>query len=105
MAATELWIATFDTHTATRARKPDSQPRRSHDAGRLLPRRRCSRGPSGTPPTEDSPSWRSFRYPTEETDAPFRGTALDTIKKALDYEIAFTNAVGNPYGTRGKASS
>ena len=97
MAATELWIATLDTQYRDEARK-----RMNNLAGRMTP--------AGYFRADDAtrPFWHAadaglpivalVRYLDEESDPPFRGTALDTIKKALDYEIAVTNAVGNPYG-------
>jgi hypothetical protein len=38
------------------------------------------------------------RYLTKEKDDAMRTTALNTIKKALDYNLAVTNKVSNPFG-------
>jgi MYXO-CTERM domain-containing protein len=97
MAATELWIATGDTQYQGEARK-----RMNNLAGRMTP--------AGYFRADDAtrPFWHAadaglpivalVRYLDQETDATSRATALATIKKALDYELTVTGAVGNPYG-------
>jgi glycosyl hydrolase family 9/cellulase-like Ig domain-containing protein len=97
MAATELWIATHDVQYRDEARK-----RMNNLAARMTPvgyfRADDAKRPFWHAADAGLPIVALVRYLDEESDAPFRGTALDTIKKALDYEIAVTNAVGNPYG-------
>jgi hypothetical protein len=97
MAGTELWIATDDVQYRDEARR-----RMANLAGRMTP--------AGYFRADDSmrPFWHAadaglpivalVRYLDKETDASSRATALDTIKKALDYELAVTDKVPNPYG-------
>ncbi len=97
MAGTELWITTDDAMYRDEARK-----RMANLAGRMTP--------AGYFRADDAmrPFWHAadaglpivalVRYLDKETDPARRATALDTIKKALDYELAVTDNVSNPYG-------
>jgi MYXO-CTERM domain-containing protein len=97
MAASELWIATGEESYRDEARK-----RMTNLSGRMTP--------GGYFRADDStrPFWHAadaglpvvalVRYLDQETDAGHRSTALATIKQALDYELAVTNEVSNPYG-------
>jgi hypothetical protein len=38
------------------------------------------------------------RYLDKEKDSRYRDTALTTIRKSLDYQLAVTGSVSNPYG-------
>jgi hypothetical protein len=97
MAASELWIATGDTTYRDEARK-----RANNLASRMTPagyfRADDGKRPFWHAADAGLPIVALVRYLDKETDASLRGAALDTIKKALDYELAVTNEVGNPYG-------
>lgn len=97
MAATELWIATGDASYGTEARK-----RANNLAGRMTTQG-WFRSDDGSRPywhgvDAGLPVVALVRYLDKETDAASRTTALSTIKKALDYELAVTNRVANPFG-------
>ena len=96
-AATELWIATNDNLYRDEARK------RAQNLSKRM-------SPSGYFIANDAnrPYWHASdaglpvvalsRYLTKEKDEAMRTTALNTIKKALDYNLAVTNKVSNPFG-------
>ncbi|MCO5946348.1 glycoside hydrolase family 9 protein [Mucilaginibacter flavidus] len=97
MAATELWIATNDNLYRDEARK------RAQNLSKRM-------SPDGYFIANDAnrPYWHASdaglpvvalsRYLTKEKDEAMRTTALNTIKKALDYNLAVTNKVSNPFG-------
>jgi len=97
MAATELWIATDSTLYRDEARK------RAHNLTKRMT-------PEGYFISNDTnrPYWHASdaglpvvalaRYLTKEKDAAMRKAALTTIKKALDYNLAVTKEVSNPFG-------
>jgi hypothetical protein len=97
MAAAELWIATGKSMYQAEARKR---------AGNLYTRL----SPAGYFIANDAnrPFWHAAdaglpimalaRYLTIETDTAYRGLALSTIKKAIDYNLAVTHEVANPFG-------
>ncbi len=97
MAATELWIATDSTLYRDEARK------RAHNLTKRMT-------PEGYFIANDAnrPYWHASdaglpvvalsRYLTKEKDEVRRAEALFTIKKALDYNLAVTNKVSNPFG-------
>jgi hypothetical protein len=97
MAATELWIATGDSLYRDEARK------RAHN----LTKRMTAEG-YFIANDANRPYWHASdaglpvvalsRYLKKEKDAALRTEALGTIKKALDYNIAVTNKVSNPFG-------
>jgi len=96
-AATELWIATNDNLYRDEARK------RAQNLSKRM-------SPSGYFIANDAnrPYWHASdaglpvvafsRYLTKEKDETMRTTSLKTIKKALDYNLAVTNKVSNPFG-------
>lgn len=97
MAATELWITTGKTIYQTEARKrADNLRRRLSAAGYFIAN------------DADRPFWHAAdaglpimalaRYLSVEKDNAFRKNALQTIKKAIDYNLAVTHAVVNPFG-------
>ena len=97
MAANELWIATNEPQYRDEARK-----RAKNLSNRL--------SPSGYFIANDAnrPYWHASdaglpiialsRYLKKENDPALREVALGTIKKSLDYELAVTNKVSNPFG-------
>jgi len=96
-AATELWIATDEPLYRDEARK------RAQNLNKRM-------SPEGYFIANDanSPYWHASdaglpvvalsRYLTKEKDAALREAVLTTIKKALDYNLAVTNKVSNPFG-------
>lgn len=97
MAATELWIATDSALYRDEARK------RAQNLNKRMTAEGYFISNDG-----DRPFWHAAdaglpvvalsRYLTKEKDARLRTEALTTIKKALDYNIAITNKVSNPFG-------
>ncbi|MDH7460436.1 glycoside hydrolase family 9 protein [Chitinophagaceae bacterium 26-R-25] len=97
MAATELWITTNEDIYKKEARK-----RAKNISNRLTPQ--------GYFVADDGmrPFWHASdagmpvvalsRYLAKETDASLRNGALQTIQKALDYNLHVTNEVSNPFG-------
>lgn len=97
MAATELWIATNDTFYKEEARKwahklenriTDNGWFRSNDGNR----------PFWHAADAGLPIVALTRYLKKETDTNERTAATNVMKKALDYNIAVTNKVSNPFG-------
>lgn len=97
MAATELWIATNDNFYKEEARKwAHNLENRMTDKGWFRSN------------DENRPFWHAAdaglpvvaltRYLKKETDKNEKTAATNTIKKALDYNIAVTNNVENPFG-------
>ena len=97
MAASELWIATGKTLYCDEARR-----RAKNLAGRMT-----SDG-YFLANNVNRPFWHAAdaglpvialaRYLDVEKDPDFRKTALETIKKALDYNLRITVEVSNPFG-------
>jgi hypothetical protein len=97
MAATELWITTDSVLYQTEARK-----RAANLARRLTP--------AGYFIADDTnrPFWHASdaglpvialcRYLQKENDPAHRALAINTIKKALNYNLTVTNNVSNPFG-------
>jgi len=97
MAASELWIATDKTLYRDEARK-----RARTLIQRLAPRGFFMTNDAGRPfwhaADAGLPIIALARYLDKEKDAALRTEALSAIKKALDYNLAVTNAVTNPFG-------
>jgi hypothetical protein len=97
MAATELWIATSDDLYRDEARKrADNLSKRMSTAGYFIA------NDAGRPYWHASdaglPVVALSRYLDMEKDETHRAVALKTIKQALDYNLAVTNKVSNPFG-------
>ncbi len=97
MAATELWVATDKAVYREEARK-----RAKNLAGRMTPKGYFIADDSNRPFWHASdaglPVVALARYLAKENDPASRATALDTIKKALDYYLRVTTNVSNPFG-------
>jgi hypothetical protein len=97
MAATELWITTNDNQYRDQARKRAANLiRRMTKAGYFI-------ADDGSRPywhASDAglPVIALTRYLHKETDPAYRAKALNTIRKALDYELNITADVSNPFG-------
>ena len=97
LAATELWIATDEPLYQQEARKR---------AGNL--KNRMSAAGYFIADDKDRPFWHAAdaglpiialaRYLDKEDDSIQRTSALEVIKKALDYNLSVTNNVSNPFG-------
>ena len=97
MAATELWIATDNSLYRDEARK------RAHHLQSRISSRGYFIADEG-----DRPFWHAAdaglpvialtRYLKKETDQKERTKALETIKKALVYNLSVTDNVSNPFG-------
>lgn len=97
MAATELWIATDSTLYRDEARK-----RAQNIEKRMSPDGYFYANDSGRPYWHASdagmPVIALSRYLSKEKSEADRSSALNTIKKALDYNIRVTTEVSNPFG-------
>ena len=97
MAATELWIATDKAVYREAARQ-----RARNLAGRMSPAGYFIANDSNRPFWHASdaglPVIALARYLDKETDPKARAAALDTIRKALDYNLRVTGEVSNPFG-------
>ncbi|MEP6613385.1 MAG: glycoside hydrolase family 9 protein [Mucilaginibacter sp.] len=97
MAATELWIATNNNLYRNEARK-----RAQNLTKRMSPEGYFIANDANRPYWHASdaglPVVALSRYLTKEKDGAMRTAALGTIKKALDYNLAVTNKVSNPFG-------
>lgn len=97
MAATELWIATNQPLYRDEARK----------RAQNLNKRMTTDGYFISNDT-NRPYWHASdaglpvvaltRYLAKEQDKALRSAALTTVRKALDYNLAVTNKVSNPFG-------
>jgi hypothetical protein len=97
MGATELWMATGENEYRDEARK------RAKNLGKRL-------SPEGYFIANDAnrPFWHASdaglpivalcRYLKIETDPALRTASLNTVKKALDYNLKVTGEVSNPFG-------
>jgi hypothetical protein len=97
MAATELWITTNDNLYRDQARK------RAANLDRRMTKEGYFIADDGSRPywhASDAglPIIALARYLHKESDAAYRSKALNTIKKALDYELKVTDDVSNPFG-------
>jgi hypothetical protein len=97
MAATELWIATDSPLYRDEARK------RAQNLNKRMTVEGYFISNDGNRPywhAADAglPIVALSRYLAKEKDATLRNEALTIIKKALDYNIAVTNKVSNPFG-------
>ena len=97
MAATELWIATNDKLYRNEARK------RAQNLNKRMSVRGYFIADDGIRPywhASDAglPVVALSRYLTKEKNSALRAAALSTIKKALDYNLAVTDKVINPFG-------
>ncbi|WP_134145549.1 glycoside hydrolase family 9 protein [Flavobacterium sp. 270] len=97
MAATELWIATDDSFYKDEAR------RWGHNLENRMTDKGWFRSNDGNRPfwhAADAglPVVALTRYLKKENDSNERIAATKVIKKALDYNIAVTNNVSNPFG-------
>ncbi|MDB4904127.1 MAG: hypothetical protein JWQ63_3408 [Mucilaginibacter sp.] len=97
MAATELWIATDSSLYRDEARK------RAQNLNKRMTAEGYFISNDGNRPywhAADAglPIVALSRYLAKEKDETLRTEALTTIKKALDYNIAVTNKVSNPFG-------
>jgi hypothetical protein len=97
MAATELWIATDEVPYRDEARR-----RARNLVGRLTPGGYFRAGAGARPfwhaVDAGLPVIALVRYLDKETDPAARAPALGAIAKNLDYQLAVTNAVANPFG-------
>jgi hypothetical protein len=97
MAATELWITTNKPLYRNEARK-----RADNLAKRMSPEGYFISNDSNRPYWHASdaglPIVALTRYLKKETDPALRNKTIQTIKKALDYNLAVTNKVSNPFG-------
>lgn len=97
MAATELWIATDDGFYKDEARKwAHNLENRMTDKGWF--RSNDSNRPFWHAADAGLPVVALTRYLEKENDSNERIAATKVIKKALDYNIAVTNNVSNPFG-------
>jgi hypothetical protein len=97
MAATELWIATDSSLYRDEARK-----RAHHLESRMTDSGWFSSNDGNRPfwhaADAGLPAVSLVRYLKKETDPKERMAATNIIKKALDYNLAITNKVDNPFG-------
>lgn len=97
MAATELWIATDSSLYRDEARKrAQNLNKRMTTQGYFIAN--DANRPYWHASDAGLPVVALSRYLVKEKDAALRSAALHTIKKALDYNIAVTNKVSNPFG-------
>ncbi|HEY8930551.1 MAG TPA: glycoside hydrolase family 9 protein [Mucilaginibacter sp.] len=97
MAATELWIATNETQYRDEARKrAQNLNKRMSPAGYFISN--DTNRPYWHASDAGLPVVALSRYLKKETDAEMRFAALGTIKKALNYNLAVTSKVSNPFG-------
>ncbi|WP_428328522.1 glycoside hydrolase family 9 protein [Mucilaginibacter sp.] len=97
MAATELWIATDSSLYRDEARKrAQNLTKRMTPAGYFIAN--DANRPYWHASDAGLPVVSLSRYLAKEKDAQLRAAALNTIKKTLDYNLAVTNRVSNPFG-------
>ena len=97
MASSELWIATGKNLYRDEARK-----RAGNLAGRMTEQGYFLANDANRPfwhaADAGLPVIALARYLDKETDVKYRNIALNTIKKALDYNLKITSEVTNPFG-------
>jgi hypothetical protein len=97
MAATELWISTKEPLYYDEARKrADNLAKRMSPEGYFIAN--DSNRPFWHAADAGMPIVALSRYLKIETDPGFRDRALQTIKKALDYNLRVSHEVSNPFG-------
>jgi hypothetical protein len=97
MAATELWIATDSSLYRDEARKRAQNLDKRMSAEGYFIANDANR-PYWHASDAGLPVVALSRYLIKEKDEVQRSAALSTIKKALDYNIAVTHKVSNPFG-------
>src|SRR5258708_5928631 len=97
MAANELWIATDSSLYRDEARKRAQNLNKRMTVGGYFISNDGNR-PFWHAADAGLPIVALSRYLAKEKDETLRNEALTTIKKALDYNIAVTNKVSNPFG-------
>jgi hypothetical protein len=97
MAATELWIATDSSLYRNEARKRAQNLNKRMTAEGYFISDDANR-PYWHASDAGLPVVALSRYLAKEKDTLLRAEALSTIKKALDYNLAVTNEVSNPFG-------
>jgi hypothetical protein len=97
VAATELWISTSEPLYRDEARKrADNLSKRMSPEGYFIAN--DANRPFWHAADAGMPIVALSRYLKKETDPAFRDKALQTIKKALDYNLKVTREVSNPFG-------
>jgi hypothetical protein len=97
IAATELWISTNEPLYRDEARKrADNLHKRMSPEGYFIAN--DANRPFWHAADAGMPIVALSRYLKKETDPALRDKALQTIKKALDYNLKVTNEVSNPFG-------
>ncbi|UWY27857.1 glycoside hydrolase family 9 protein [Flavobacterium sp. TR2] len=97
MAATELWIATNDDFYKSEARKwAHKLENRMTDKGWF--RSNDTNRPFWHAADAGLPIVALTRYLKKESDNKEKAAAENVIKKALEYNLAVTNSVANPFG-------
>jgi len=97
LAATELWIATEEPLYCYEARKrADNLNKRMTAEGYFIAN--DSNRPYWHASDAGLPIVALSRYLIKERAAAYSSDAIATIKKALDYNLAVTNKVSNPFG-------
>ncbi|WP_205748115.1 glycoside hydrolase family 9 protein [Dyadobacter luticola] len=97
MGATELWMATGDAEYRQEARKrANNLTKRLSPAGYFIAN--DANRPFWHASDAGLPIVALCRYLKIENDPGFRTAALNTIKKALDYNLKVTGEVSNPFG-------
>jgi hypothetical protein len=97
MAATELWIATDSAIYRDEARKRAQNLTKRMTANGYFIANDVNR-PYWHASDAGLPVVALSRYLAKEKDTAMRAAALSTIRKALDYNLAVTNKVSNPFG-------
>ena len=97
MAATELWIATDSSLYRDEARKRAQNLNKRMSAEGYFISNDTNR-PYWHASDAGLPVVALTRYLDKEKDEVLRTQALTTIKKSLDYNLAVTNRVSNPFG-------
>ncbi|TWI99992.1 cellulase-like Ig domain-containing protein [Mucilaginibacter frigoritolerans] len=97
MAATELWIATDSSLYRDEARKRAQNLNKRMSADGYFISNDTNR-PYWHASDAGLPVIALTRYLDKEKDEALRTQALATIKKSLDYNLAVTNNVSNPFG-------
>ncbi|MBD1366934.1 glycoside hydrolase family 9 protein [Mucilaginibacter sp. ZT4R22] len=97
MAATELWIATGEDQYRDEARKRAKNLNgRMTDAGYFISN--DTNRPYFHASDAGLPVVALSRYLDKEKEDVYRAAALKTIRQSLDYQLAVTNKISNPFG-------
>jgi hypothetical protein len=97
MAATELWIATGEDQYGDEARKRAKNLNGRMNAGGYFISNDTDR-PYFHASDAGLPVVALSRYLDKEKEDVYRAAALKTIKQSLDYQLAVTNKISNPFG-------